>query len=46
MTARLHEMALVVDESYGEETVEIEIRARPEVVERLRSEGLDLEVAR
>jgi len=44
MTARLHEMALVVDESYGEETVEIEIRARPEVVERLRSEGVDVEV--
>lgn len=41
--ARLHELADVVARDYGEDVVEIEIEARPEVVARIEREGFAVE---
>lgn len=43
--ARLYELTEVLDRRYTESGIEVELRARPEVVERLRSEGVALRAA-
>jgi len=40
--ARLYDLTEVVSRRYGPDAVEVELRARPDVVRRLRSEGIDL----
>ena len=43
--AHLYEVGEVLERRYTEDGVEVELRARPEVLERLRNEGLTLRAA-
>jgi GTP-binding protein HflX len=43
--ARLYEIGEVLERRYTEDAIEVELRARPEVVERLRHEGVALRAA-
>ncbi len=43
--ARLYEVGEVLNRRYTEDGIEIELRARPEVLERLRNEGIALRAA-
>jgi GTP-binding protein HflX len=43
--ARLYEIGEVIERRYTEDAIEVELRARPEVVDRLRHEGVALRAA-